>query len=260
MLGMGGGARKRGRPRARWLDDIKAITNCTLTELCGLTRDRDAWREMVLEITRSRPRLDGTIKITSNVGSLSCMNYRIIGPNINYYHYQPESNIIIVGPILQTHTHAHTDAHTHQHTHIARARTRTRTHTRTLAHTHMHARTHACMHATHTLSVIITHYKRMGYVIIHKPNCSGREGINSRCRRFDLLPFHHFGSTSRRYDRSCRRSGSVCSMGRCRPTVTQLPPLFDGSLAINRAGRWFMQINTRASDTVSASFSRIKNC
>ena len=60
MLGMGGGARKRGRPRARWLDDIKAIANCTLTELCGLTRDRDAWREMVMEITRSRPRLDGT--------------------------------------------------------------------------------------------------------------------------------------------------------------------------------------------------------
>ena len=60
MLGMGGGARKRGRPRARWLDDIKAITNCTLNELCGLTRDRDAWREMVMEITRSRPQLDRT--------------------------------------------------------------------------------------------------------------------------------------------------------------------------------------------------------
>ena len=28
MLGMGGGSRKRGRPRARWLDDIKAVTNC----------------------------------------------------------------------------------------------------------------------------------------------------------------------------------------------------------------------------------------
>ena len=60
MLGMGGGARKRGRPRARWLDDIKAITNCTLNELCGLTRDRDACREMVMEVTRSWPRLDGT--------------------------------------------------------------------------------------------------------------------------------------------------------------------------------------------------------
>ena len=59
-LGMGGGARKRDRPRALWLDDIKAVTNCTLTELSGLTRDRDAWRKMVMGITRSRTRLDGT--------------------------------------------------------------------------------------------------------------------------------------------------------------------------------------------------------
>ena len=44
----------------RWLDDIKAVTNCTLTELCGLARDRDAWRKMVMGITRSRTRLDGT--------------------------------------------------------------------------------------------------------------------------------------------------------------------------------------------------------
>ena len=36
MLGMGGGTRKRGRPRARWLDDIKTVTNCTLTELQGM--------------------------------------------------------------------------------------------------------------------------------------------------------------------------------------------------------------------------------
>ena len=28
MFGMGGGTRKIGRPRARWLDDIKAVTNC----------------------------------------------------------------------------------------------------------------------------------------------------------------------------------------------------------------------------------------
>ena len=59
MLGMRGGARKRGRPRALWLDDIKAVTNYTLIELCGLTRDRDAWRKMVMGITRSRTRLDG---------------------------------------------------------------------------------------------------------------------------------------------------------------------------------------------------------
>ena len=29
----------------------------------------------------------------------------------------------------------------------------------------------------------------MGYVIIPKPNCSSPEGINSRCRHFDLLLF-----------------------------------------------------------------------
>ena len=60
MLGMGGGARKRGRPRARWLDDIKAVTNCKLAEVCGLTKDRDNLRKMVMGITRSRTRIDGT--------------------------------------------------------------------------------------------------------------------------------------------------------------------------------------------------------
>ena len=39
--------------------------------------------------------------------------------------------------------------------------------------------------------VIHTHalYKRIGYVIIHRPHFSSREGINSRCRRFHLLLF-----------------------------------------------------------------------
>ena len=54
MLGMGGGTRKRGRPRARRLDDINAITNsyCTLAELCGSAKDRDAWRKMIMAITK----------------------------------------------------------------------------------------------------------------------------------------------------------------------------------------------------------------
>ena len=105
-------------------------------------------------------------------------------------------------------------------------------------------------HHTHTV-VIITHYKRMGYVIIHKPNCSGHECTNSRCRRFDLLLFRRFGSICRRYDRSYRRSGCRCSVCRWRPTVMHLPPFFV-------AGRWSIEINTRAGDTVSARFLRIK--
>ena len=98
---------------------------------------------------------------------------------------------------------------------------------------------------THTV-VIITHYKRMGYVIIHKPNCSGRECINSR-PRFDLLLFCRFGSICRRCDHSYRRSGCRCSVCHWRPTVTLLQPLFV-------AGRWCIEINTRAGDTVSANY------
>ena len=44
----------------------------------------------------------------------------------------------------------------------------------------------------HSLSIFThTHalYKRIGYVIIPKPHFSSREGIDSRCRRFELLLF-----------------------------------------------------------------------
>ena len=60
MLGMGGGTRKRGIPRTRWLDDIKAVTKRTLTELCGSARDREVWRKIIMAISRSRTRLDRT--------------------------------------------------------------------------------------------------------------------------------------------------------------------------------------------------------
>ena len=68
-------------------------------------------------------------------------------------------------------------------------------------------------HIAHAV-VISTHGKGIGYVIIPKPNLSSRECINSCCRRFDFSPF---GSISRRYDRSSRRSdcrvptGLLCS-------------------------------------------------
>ena len=45
-----------------------------------------------------------------------------------------------------------------------------------------------------------TRYKRIGYVIIPKPNFSHREGINSRRRRFD-------GSLAINCDQSYRRLG-----------------------------------------------------
>ena len=64
---------------------------------------------------------------------------------------------------------------------------------------------------SHTV-VIITHYKRMGYVIIPKPNVSGREAINSHCHHFDLLLLGRFGSICRRYDRSCHLSNGALAI------------------------------------------------
>uniref|UniRef100_A0A803TRD7 Reverse transcriptase domain-containing protein n=1 Tax=Anolis carolinensis TaxID=28377 RepID=A0A803TRD7_ANOCA len=57
MLGKMEGKRKRGRPRARWMDGIREMTGLTLKELGEATADRDLWRGMVHEITNSRKRL-----------------------------------------------------------------------------------------------------------------------------------------------------------------------------------------------------------
>ena len=74
-------------------------------------------------------------------------------------------------------------------------------------------------HITHAV-VIITHGKRIGYVILPKPNLSSRE-----CTVYTLVVavltcgFSPCGSISRRYDRSSRRSDCLSS---------------DGSLVFNR--------------------------
>ena len=60
MVGMGDGSRKRGRPRARWMDGVKQATGLTLDGLRGATRSRKDWRMKVMVITRGRTRLDGT--------------------------------------------------------------------------------------------------------------------------------------------------------------------------------------------------------
>ena len=65
----------------------------------------------------------------------------------------------------------------------------------------------------------ITLYKRTDYVIIPIFKPIVFRPWNFCCLRFCVLPFRHFGSIYRRYDRSCRRSG-------CRRS--------DVSLAINR--------------------------
>ena len=54
MMGMGDGARGRGRPRTRWLDEIKECTGLSLQELKEAAQDRDGWRGKVMGVTRGR--------------------------------------------------------------------------------------------------------------------------------------------------------------------------------------------------------------
>ena len=58
MTAMVQGQRGRGRPRTRWLDEVKEDTGLTLAKLRLVARDRMKWRALCKEVARGRPRLD----------------------------------------------------------------------------------------------------------------------------------------------------------------------------------------------------------
>uniref|UniRef100_A0A803TEG4 Reverse transcriptase domain-containing protein n=1 Tax=Anolis carolinensis TaxID=28377 RepID=A0A803TEG4_ANOCA len=57
MLGKMEGKRKRGRPRARWMDGILEVTGLTLKELGAATADRELWCGLVHEVTSKEEEL-----------------------------------------------------------------------------------------------------------------------------------------------------------------------------------------------------------
>ena len=57
MLGGIEGRRRSGRQRMRWLDGIMDSMDVSLSELREMVMDREAWRAVILGISKSRARL-----------------------------------------------------------------------------------------------------------------------------------------------------------------------------------------------------------
>ena len=54
MLGKIEGRRRRGRQRMRWLDGITDLMDMSLSRLCKMVKDREAWRAAVHGASKSQ--------------------------------------------------------------------------------------------------------------------------------------------------------------------------------------------------------------
>jgi len=78
MQGTMQGARRRGRPRTAWMDNIKTWTGLPVEESIRMTEDRDKWRKYVGSRT-AKEQNETLAPSESNLSShhQRCISYRV---------------------------------------------------------------------------------------------------------------------------------------------------------------------------------------
>ena len=60
MLARCDGQQVKGRPHQQWMEDVTKPTGVTLSHLNKPVKNRDKWRKMMCEVTKSHSQPDGT--------------------------------------------------------------------------------------------------------------------------------------------------------------------------------------------------------